>query len=183
MATTYTKISTVSRNYAKALLEVAAEDNSFDVYKSQLDMISNVLNSSEDLRIVMANSSISASKKIEILENVFKNLIDVKLLRFLKILVEKDRFNEFESIKSSFNEILEKRSNRKTVEIFSPIELDFENKTNVKFKLERKLNCEIVPEWKIDKSLIAGLAFKFDDTVIDTSICSKLAVLSKNITR
>lgn len=181
--TAYTKISTVSRNYAKALIEVAEEDNSFDLFKSQLDEISEVLNSSKDLQIVMSNSSISSSKKIEILENVFANIINDKLLRFLKILVEKNRFNEFESIKSSFNEFLEKRSNRKTVEVFSPVELNFENKTNVKFKLEQKLKCEIVPEWKIDKSLIAGLAFKFEDTVIDTSIRSKLEVLSKNITR
>ena len=180
---TYTKIYTVSKNYAKALMEVAAEDNSFDSFKTQLDNVSDVLNSSEDLRIVMANSSISYSKKIDILDNVFSNLLDAKLLRFLKILVEKDRFCEFDSIKVSFNEMLERRSNRKTVEIFSPVELTFENKTNVKFKLERKLNCEISPVWTIDKSLIAGLAFKYDDTVIDTSIRSKLEVLSKNITR
>lgn len=181
--TVYTKISTISKNYAKALMEVAQEDNSFDSFKTQLDNISDVLNSSEDLRIVMANSSISSSKKIEILQNVFNGMINEKLLRFLNILVEKGRFDEFESIKISFDEMLEKRSNRKTVEIFSPVELNFENKTNVRLKLEKKLNCEIVPEWKIDKSLIAGLAFKFDDTVIDTSIRSKLEFLSKNITR
>lgn len=176
-------ISTISKNYAKALLETAAETDSFDIYKQQLDNIAEVLDSSKDLQIVMANSSISASVKSDILESVFSGKIDEKLLRFLKILVNKNRFNELCSIKSAYEEMLENRSNRKTVEVFSPVELNFENKSNILFKLEHKLNCNILPVWKIDESLIAGLAFKFDDTVIDTSVRSKLEDLSKNISR
>ena len=47
--------------------------------------------------------------------------------------------------------------------------------------LEHKLNKEITPIWTVDKGLIAGLAFKIDDCVIDTSIRAKLENLSKNI--
>ena len=50
---TYTKISTVSKNYAKALMEVAAEDNSFDSFKTQLDNVSDVLNSSEEKKFTV----------------------------------------------------------------------------------------------------------------------------------
>ena len=99
----------------------------------------------------------------------------------MKILVEKNRFNELEAIFEAYNEMLEELSNTKTVEITSPIELNFENKSNVLFKLEHKLGCEIKPVWKIDNSLIAGLTFKIDDCIIDTSIRAKLENLSKNI--
>lgn len=178
-----TTISTVSKNYAKALLEVAAETSSYDSFLSQLQDVCDVLKSSEDLRIVMANSSISSAKKVEILDGVFANKIDDKLLNFLKILINKSRFNEIESICLAFKKMLDQRSNKKTVEVYSPIALNFENKSNVLFKLEHKLNCEILPVWKIDESLIAGLAFKYDDTVIDMSVRSKLENLSKKITR
>ncbi len=180
---TYNTISTVSKNYAKALMEVAEESLAYDVYKNQLNDICDVLNSSQDLRIVLANTSVSSSKKIEILDSVFANKIEDKLLNFLKILITKNRFNELESISAAYNEMLDKRSNKKTVEVYSPIALNFENKSNVLFKLEHKLNCEIIPIWKIDESLIAGLAFKYDDTVIDMSVRSKLENLSKKITR
>ena len=79
--------------------------------------------------------------------------------------------------------MVENLSNIKTVEISSPIALNFENKSNVLFKLEHKLKCEIRPIWKIDESLIAGLRFKIDDCTIDTSVRAKLEDLSKKIVR
>ena len=50
------RVSTVSKNYAKALLDVADEFNSLDLIKTQLDDIKSVLQSSKDLQIVMENS-------------------------------------------------------------------------------------------------------------------------------
>lgn len=179
---TKTMISTISKNYAKALMETI-EQKSFEKIEKQLTQIAQVIESSEDLRIVMSNSSISTSTKIEIIDSIFNKKIDSKLLNLLKILIEKNRFNEFESIRAEYSNMLEKRSNKKTVEVFSSIELNFENKSNVLFKLEHKLGCEITPIWKVDKTLIAGLAFKIDDCVIDTSVRAKLADLSKNINR
>jgi len=180
---TETLMSAISKNYATALMDVASENNSYEKFETQLGQIYDVLNSSNDLQIVMTNSSISTEKKIQILSEIFDGKIEKKLINFLKILVEKNRFNEFAAIKKSFSDMVQKLSNKKTVEITSPIKLNFENKTNVLFKLEHKFNCEILPVWKVDKSLIAGLTFKYDDCVIDTSLRAKLENLSKNINR
>lgn len=177
------KVSTVSKNYAKALIDVASENGSFDLIKSQLLEIQSVLDSSRDLQIVMENSSISVSKKIEILDSVFGTKIDNKVLNFLKLLVEKNRFSEFDSILNSYTEILDRMSNKKNVEIISSIELNFETKSNIIFKLEKKLQCDVVPVWHVDDSIIAGLTFKFDDYVIDSSVRTKIENLSKNISR
>lgn len=178
-----TKISAISKIYADALFNTAAENGLFELYKNQLAQVLEVLEFSDDLRIVAANSSISLLKKIEIFKAVFGGKIDEKLLNFLIILLEKGRFGDLASIYRAYDEKIAQKSNLKVVEVFSPIKLNFENKSNVLFKLEHKLGCEVVPVWKIDESLIAGLAFKFDDTVIDTSIKAKLKDLVTNITR
>jgi len=175
-------ISTISKNYANALLDAAKEVNSLEQFSNQLDEVSEVLKNSGDLRIVMANSAISSAKKTEIIDEIFNGKIDVKLLNFLKILIKKNRFNEFETIRETYNDVLSRLSNKRKVEITSPIELNFENKTNILFKLEHKLNSDVIPEWKVDRSLIAGLTFKIDDCVIDTSVRSKLEKLGKEIT-
>lgn len=177
------KISTVSKNYAKALIEIALEDNSFDKIKSQLSEILGVLNSSCDLQIVMDNSSISVAKKIEILDAVFGSKIDLKIMNFLKLLVEKNRFGELNSIVVTFNDLSDAKSNKKKVEIISSIDLDSENKDKILSALEKKLSCEVLPMWNVDESIIAGLKFKFDDYVIDTSVRNKIENLSKNISR
>ena len=174
-------ISTISKHYAMALLDAAKESGITTEIDNQLKEITEVINKSSDFRIVMANSAISTAKKIEIIDDIFGDKIDKKLLNFLKILIEKNRFNEFDAIKESFEDEISKLSNKKKVEITSPIALNFENKTNVLFKLEHKLNCDVIPTWKVDKNLIAGLKFKIDDCVIDTSIRSKIEKLSKEI--
>jgi F-type H+-transporting ATPase subunit delta len=180
---TKTLISTISKIYAKALLEVASDKKSYEKIKKQLDEISKIMDSSEDLKIVMNNSSIAISKKIEILDAVFGGKIEPKLLNFLKILVEKNRFNELKSVGNAYGEMIDTLDNLKKVEITSSVPLNFENKSNVLFKLEHKLGCEVVPTWSVDKSLIAGLSFKFDDTVIDTSVRAKLESLRKSIVK
>lgn len=169
--------SSISKIYAKALFEL---DNSSTIL-SQLDEVWSTIESSSALMIVMKNSSISTAIKIEIIDEIFNNKIDYKVLNLLKLLVQKNRFEEFEAVKIEYENMLNSKKHKKTVEITSPIELNFENRTNILFKLEKKLNCEIKPIWTIDKTLIAGLTFKFDDYVIDTSVKTKLNNLSKNI--
>lgn len=178
-----TIISEISKTYAKALAESAAENNCLELYTKQLYQISEIFEKSNDLKVVISNTSISINKKIEILDTIFKNKIDNKLLNFIKILVEKNRFNEFDSILECYSNMLDKKNSQKKVEIISPIELNFENKSNVLFKLEHKLNCEIIPTWTVDESIIAGLVYRFDDYVIDTSIKAKLKNFSKVINR
>lgn len=180
---TNNRVSSISKIYAKALMDIAAENNSYDSILNQLQEIKAVLNNSEDLMIVLANSSIATAKKIEIINDVFAEKIDNSVLNFLKLIIEKNRFNEFEFIINSYSEMLDQKANKKKVEIVSAVKLNFEAKTNVLFKLEHKLNCEIVPDWQVDENIIAGLIFKFDDFVIDTSVRNKVENLSKTISR
>ena len=87
------------------------------------------------------------------------------------------------SIVVTFNDLSDAKSNKKKVEIISSIDLDSENKDKILSALEKKLSCEVLPMWNVDESIIAGLKFKFDDYVIDTSVRNKIENLSKNISR
>lgn len=174
-------ISTISKNYAKALSDSAGKD--FMSIKSQFEDVLNVIKSSNDLQIVMGNYSITVNKKFAILEEVFKGKIDDKLFYLLKILVEKNRLNEIFSIFEVYSKIIDERSNKKTVQIVSSVKLNTELKNRIIDKLQQKLNCGVKPDWQVDKNIIAGLEFKFDDYVIDSSVRTKLKNLGKNISR
>ena len=159
---TNNRVSSISKIYAKALMDIATENNSYDSILNQLQEIKAVLDNSEDLMVVLANASIATAKKIEIINDVFAGKVDNGVLNFLKLIIEKNRFNEFEFIINSYSEMLDQKANKKIVEIVSAVKLNFEAKTNVLFKLEHKLNCEIVPDWQVDENIIAGLIFKFE---------------------
>lgn len=177
------KISLISKNYANALIEISKQDNSFEKFKTQLQQVSDTINSSNDLKLVMDNSSVSYINKIEIIENIFKDKIDLRILNLLKILIEKNRFDEFDSITQAYCEIADNFERKKDVEIISSVELEIDIKGKILNKLEQKLHSEVMPRWTVDESLIGGLVFKFGDVVIDTSIKSKLENLSKYMLR
>lgn len=173
--------TTISDNYAKALIEIASETNSYEYIKEQLHNICDTINSSDELKIVMNNSAISITKKTGIINDIFKSKIDEKLLNFLKILIKNSRFQELDSIYTSYCKISDKFSNKLNVEIISAISLNEDDKTQITEKLKQKLKSNIIPKWQKDETIIAGLVFKFEDYIIDTSVKSKLEKLSKNI--
>ena len=171
-----TRISTISKNYACALLETF-EDK--ELAKTMLKDVLDTISSSNDLKVVLANSSISHYTKLQIIDEIFKSKVDDKILNFIKILIEKQRINELNEIYQAIVNISDENSNRKTVEIISSIELDDTTKEKIINSLNKKLNCDIQPDWQTDEKIIAGLIFKYDDYVIDTSILAKLKKLSK----
>lgn len=175
------QVSTISKNYAIALFNSAQND--FMLLKSQFEDVLSVISSSNDLKIVMSNYSITVNKKFEILHELFKDKIDDRLLNLLKILVEKNRFSEVFSIFEVYCKIIDERSNKKTVQIISSIELNDDIKDKIVEKIQRKLDCIVLPDWQVDKNIIAGLEFKFDDYVIDSSVRTKLKNLGKSILR
>ena len=159
-------ISTISINYAQALDSVNLDNACI---KRELSEILETFRSSEDLRIV----------KIEIEEEVFAGKISPEMLNLLKILIQKNRISELNSIYNAFEKLDNQNSGIKSVEIVSSIDLSESIKQKIIQKLEKKLNCQILPAWQVDKSIIAGLVFKYDDYIVDTSILAKLKQLSK----
>ncbi len=168
------KISQISKIYASAIF-----DSDYAKIKEQLKQIQETLNSSNELILILQNTSINLDKKIQVLEDIFSNKIDKKLLNLLKLLSEKNRLSEFNSICESFNQLVDERNNIIQVEIVSAIELSQAQQLLILEKLENKLCSKISPIWEQDTDLIAGLIFKLGDKVIDTSVRKKLEQISK----
>lgn len=168
-----TKVSTSAITYANSLFE--ADNNALPDLNTVLD----VINSSKDFKITMLNPSISLQIKYEILDEILKKELSEKVLNFIKILVEKNRFNEFEQIVQAYSDEVDQNNNIKRVEIVSAVELSDNQKQKAIEKLEARLQKTVKVGWTVDTSIIGGLIIKIDDDVIDTSLKNKLDKLSK----
>ena len=171
-------MTTSSKNYAGALAEIA-DDNiiSYDEIKNDLNTISVIIKNSPDLKSVLENITIATDVKNSIIDEVFKNQINEKLVNFLKILTNKNKFDEFDEIKSDFESIYNDVNNIKLVEVTSAVELTQEQKNRVTEKLQEKLNKQIQANWLLNSDIIGGLIIKIDDNVINSSLKNKLEKL------
>lgn len=182
MTTSIEQISLSAKNYSKALVEMVRDNViSFEDLSKDLATVSEILETSQDLRLTLENPTVSEKVKSQIIEEVFKNEVHPQVVSFLKVLIDKNRFSEFSQIKADYEIKLDDVNKIQAVEITSAVELSEEYRERILQKLGEKLQKNIRPNWKVDENIIAGLIYRINDNVIDTSIKSKLDKLNKNL--
>ena len=170
----------IAKKYANALIGIA-EQMGFDRITKDLNTILQIHESSPELVDVMINPVVSDSEKFSIIDRVFSQEVENTTCNFLKILVEKNRYDALEYIIEAYNAELDSINNVKRVRVISAVGLNDIDKQRIKSKLEEKLNKTAFIDWSVESDIIAGLVVKIDDDVIDNSIKHKFEDLSKNI--
>ncbi|MBQ9245011.1 MAG: ATP synthase F1 subunit delta [Candidatus Gastranaerophilales bacterium] len=172
----------IAKRYAKSLIEIMLEsDNTQAEIREDLNNVKEILKNSPDLNSAMTNPVVSAYDKEQIISSVFERDTKETTRNFLKLLVEKNRFNLIFQIIDTFNEMLNKINNIVKVQVTGAIELEDNTKEEIQNKLKEKLNKEIDISYKVDNSIIAGLIYKIEDDVLDTSFLHKLEELKKEL--
>lgn len=177
-----TEFQTVAKRYAQALSELC-ESNQVErtgVLKD-LENIVEALDSSTDLVNLMKTPEVSKSEKQNVVSKIFDGKINKITQNFLMYLIEKDRFNILKSILSEFQSSIDREFNLVHIEIVSAVELDDNMKQTIKERLSGKLQKDLKIDWSVDSEIIAGLVFIVGDSIVDTSIKSKLQMIGRNI--
>ena len=176
------QISTTAKNYADALKELAQDNQiSYDDILKNLECVLEICKTSNDLQNVLNNPSISDETKFSIIDEVFHRDIDKKIVDFIKVLIEKKRFNELDGITEAYKKELDNIKNIQRVDVISAISLNDDFKNRITEKLQKRLNKDIIANWIVNEEIIGGLVVKIDDDIIDSSLKNKLENLSKNL--
>lgn len=168
--------STSSKIYADSLMKINLRE---DEVMSDLSLVSETTAKSKDLSSVIYNPSINNNIKFEIIDEIFKDKIQKEILSFIKILIEKNRFQELESIINAYQSLCDIKNNTKRAKVVSAIELNDKYKKDIINKLQEKYETKIIPEWEINENIIGGLIMQIDDTIIDNSLKRKLEKISR----
>ena len=181
---TNTKNVLIANRYSDALVQIAKDGKlTYEKIADDLNLIKSTLDKSSDLNEFLINPLVSVDDKKDIIDKVFAEEIDVLIVNFLKVLVDKNRFFTFKEVLNSYNKTLDKINNIKRIDIISAIPIKKEEQDKLKEKLENKLKANILLNLQTDETIIGGLVIKMGDNVIDMSLKHKLDDLSKTITR
>jgi len=174
----------IAQRYSDALVEMAQDGKlTYAKISADLETVKNILTQSKDLVEFLTNPTISVDDKKEIVNKVFSSEIDSLILNFIKVLVDKSRFDVFDEIFDAYNKSLDDINKISRIQVTSAFEMSEDAKKKLKEKLEEKLKKNVVLDLDINTGIIAGLVIKIGDNVIDMSLKHKLEDLSKNITR
>ena len=81
----------VARRYARALMTVAEERDAVDSTSESMAMISRVLGSSRELRLLLASPIVPESRKASIVRELFQGRAGDLAMAFVELLVRKHR--------------------------------------------------------------------------------------------
>ena len=177
-----TEFKSVAKRYAQALIELC-ESNSVSKQEILKDIkcVAESLENSPDLINLMNTPNVVKSEKQNVVDKIFTGKVNKITMNFLGYLIEKDRFNILSSIKSELQAQLDIENNFVQIEVVSAIELDDGAKSSMKERLCQKLNKQVSVDWSVDSDIIGGLVFIIGDSIIDTSLKSKLQMIGRNI--
>ncbi|MGV3631350.1 MAG: ATP synthase F1 subunit delta [Bacteroidota bacterium] len=168
--------------YAKALLELAIEQNKTQEVSQDMHRFSDAFQETREFQLFLDSPVIKADKKNAILNEVFPGF-DMLTKSFIELLVKKGRENALGQIAESFDAQLKSHMGIIPVSIISAQPLDDATKKTILSKLEKSLHGKLELEERIDPSLIGGFIVKMGDTQIDASVSNKLKNLKVNLTR
>jgi F-type H+-transporting ATPase subunit delta len=169
----------VAEPYAEALLDLAKSNNSLQDMTNDMNIVSQFLANSSDLKKFLGNPLITKDAKKNVVKDVLGEQIDGRTLKFLLLLVDRGRIELLESVAEKFLELSYKQESIEIAKITSSIKLSADQQKEIAEKLKIITGAkQIKLALKVDPQLIGGFTIEIGSKMIDTSIRGQLKQIS-----
>jgi len=170
---------TVASRYAKAIIDLAQEQNIVDEIRTDMDLFLHTLKASPELIAVLANPIISHSKKVKILDEIFLNKVNKATIAFFKLMVNKGRGEVLYFTAGEYINLYNIKKHITKAKVTSATALSEANKKTMIAEVQQAVGGTVILEAKVDPSLIGGFVLNVGDRQVDTSILASLKKLKK----
>jgi len=174
------KDTKIAKRYARALFEIASEDQSYNDWSKKLKLISDT-EVDKNFADVLNSTKISLSKKMYLIDDVFKNKLNTLQFNFLKLLTKNQSFSIIQDIYKQFLKQVEKLNNIIRVSVISPYKISDDLKDQISNLVHEISGAESVIEERVDRELIGGVVIRLGDTVINGSIKNRVKQLRREL--
>lgn len=174
----------VSKTYGDALFEVAAESGSLDAYWEEAKSVKTAIDENQELFKLMSHPKIVKEEKVKIIEDIFAGKISGELVGLLKMIVEKDHFEEVDAVLEYFDSRVKEFKNIGTAYVTTAMELSDAQKAAVEKRLlETTKYVKFEMHYAVDSAIIGGMIIRIGDRVVDSSVRTKLYDLTRELSK
>lgn len=172
----------VAHRYAKSLVLLGQETKTLDALQEEVKSMLQLIKSSKDLKFLLHSPIIKLQKKKAILNKLFEGKISDTLLRFIDLVVEKNRENVLPEILATFLEECNRIKGITQVTVTTAVAMkeDFVNSIMDILKKEFGLSkVELTTE--VDEDIVGGFMLEFDNKRYDASVSHQLDRLRQTL--
>lgn len=172
----------VSKTYGSALFEVAMESGKLDAILEEVLFVKQTFLENEALGKLLLHPNIEKEEKIQVIENIYKGKVSDEITGLMVMLIDKGHLKDFIPVFDYVISAIKEEKGIGVAYISSAVELSKAQKDKIEQRLlETTKYQEIEGVYRVDSSLIGGLVIRIADTVVDSSLQTQIAKLSKSL--
>jgi len=165
----------IARRYAKALIQVAAEQGTVEQYYSELEAFSQALVPGAEAAEFFEAPSYGIEAKREIVKELASRLnVSMTIRDFLLLLLDKKRLDQLDAILESYRSFADEAAGILRSDVTSAVPLSEEQVAELRTALEKATGKKVVLSVSADPQLIGGVVTRIGDKVFDGSIRTQL---------
>ena len=174
------KDKVVVRRYAEAFFTFARENCGGDKGLEDLAAVKSIIRDNLGLSQILSNPEIAYTEKCTLIDEVLKDGFSSEVRNFLKLLLEKQRFEIFLDV---VEYLRLKYSHQGQVDVLLktafPLELDLISRIEIALKKKFQQNLRFYID--LDGSLLGGVQVVIGNTIIDGSVRKRLEELKDKL--
>lgn len=177
------KTESIANRYANGLFLLAKDNKQITNYQTQLKTVILALKSDNKIIDILNHYQILEEDKFKIVDQVFGKELDPALINFLKLVIQKKRFNHMVKIVEEYHQLVNESLGIKSGIVYSTIALNQGQLDDIAKTLESKHQIKAELSNRIDEALIGGYKIVIGDTVFDGSIRNQLDTMRQDLNK
>jgi F-type H+-transporting ATPase subunit delta len=169
--------TTIARNYAEALLELARRAGDLQAWGQAVDDVANAVQSDRTLRLFLESPRVSAAEKNRIIGRAFDGQLPRLFVRFLQALVNHRRQMLLPEIAREYHHLVDQVEGRLHANVTVASEASAAERRAIAAELSRAYGKDVVPHVTVNPSILGGIVVRIGDTVLDGSVRRRLGTL------
>lgn len=175
------RASVVAKRYAKALFEVAYQQNKVAEVEQHLKLVIDTIKANPLLRKFLGSPNVSPEKKAELLGQVFGSDGLSEVTHTIELLVLRGRHNEIEGVAEAYTKIAGEALGQANATVYTAKALSEAEEANVAASFGALIGKKIRIEQVVNPELLGGVQVRIGDRLYDGSLAGKLARLEKSL--
>jgi F-type H+-transporting ATPase subunit delta len=169
----------VAKRYARAVYEIALEQDSLDQWMDDLKSIQ-VFFQQPEVAAYLSDVKLQFENKKTLISRALQGLRPVAL-NLAYLLVSRGRIDVIGEVVTEYEKLVNQQRGIEVVEVKTAVPLDEEEKKRLSDRLAAITGKKVILQIGVDPDIIGGLVAKIGDKVIDGSTKAKLIALKAKL--
>ncbi len=174
-------MSDAVKEYARALYEIAEEENKEELYLSEIRSVRSVFEQNPEYAALLGAVNISASVRLSLLCECFEGKIEEHILSFMSLLCQRSRVTEIVSCFNEYEAIFNKKHGIATALVRSAAQLTDEQRAALIARLESVSGKKVTLKTTVDPSLIGGMRVELDGKLYDGTVRGSIDTMKRDL--